>query len=265
MPSRPTDPELARSRTGWLRGVTYAHRGLHGPGRTENSLGAFRAALDAGLGIECDVQRSADGRAVVFHDWELERLTAEAGSVAARPIPELTRIALRGTTETIPTLRDLLDLVAGRVPLLIELKSRRDRAVSPLCRAVLRDLEGYGGPHAVMSFDPRVGHWFANHSPGTVRGLVVSEANARTLVAALKRRLAVWRSRADFLAYDVRDLPARFAAAQRARGLPVLTWTVATAALRQRAEAHADGWIAEGEGSQPASRDPSLRPWPKPI
>ena len=255
MPSRPTDAGFPAPRAAWLRGVTYAHRGLHGQGRLENSPSAFAAAIGAGLGIECDVQRSADGRAVVFHDGELERLTGEAGPVAARSVAELTRIALRGTGETIPTLHDLLGLAAGRVPLLIELKSRRERPVAPLCRAVLRDLEGYSGPHAVMSFDPRVGHWFAGHSPGTVRGLVVTEANARTLGAALKRRLALWRSRADFLAYDVRDLPSRFAAAQRARGLPVLTWTVATAALRQRAEAHADGWIAEGEGLATARSD----------
>jgi glycerophosphoryl diester phosphodiesterase len=248
LPFRPTDAGLSPPGAAWLRGVTYVHRGLHGRDRPENSPSAFAAAIEAGLGIECDVQRSADGRAVVFHDWELERLTNETGGVATRTVAELTRIALRGTAETIPTLRDLLDLVAGRAPLLIELKSRRERAVSPLCRAVLRDLEGYAGPHAVMSFDPRVGHWFAGHSPGTVRGLVVSEANARTFGAALKRRFALWRSHADFLAYDVRDLPSRFAAAQRARGLPVLTWTVATAALRQRAELHADGWIVEGEG-----------------
>lgn len=248
MPFRPTDGGSPPPRTAWLRGVAYAHRGRHGPGRVENSLSAFAAAIEAGLGIECDVQRTADGRAVVFHDWELDRLTGETGPVATRTVAELTRTALRGTAETIPTLRDLLGLVAGRVPLLIELKSRRERPVAPLCRAVLRNLEGYPGPHAVMSFDPRVGHWFAGHSPETVRGLVVSEANARTLGAAIKRRFAVWRSRADFLAYDVRDLPSRFAAARRARGLPVLTWTVTTAALRERALAHADGWIAEGEG-----------------
>jgi glycerophosphoryl diester phosphodiesterase len=253
LPSGPID---ALSRTAWLRGITYAHRGLHGRGRIENSPGAFADAVEAGLGIECDVQRSADGRAVVFHDRELDRLTGEKGPVATRSVAELTRIALRGTAETIPTLRDLLDHVAGRVPLLIELKSRGDRPVAPLCRAVLRDLEGYGGPHAVMSFDPHVGHWFAGHSPQTVRGLVVSEANARTLGAAFKRRFALWRSRADFLAYDVRDLPSRFAAAQRARGLPVLTWTVATPALRQRATAYADGCIAEGEGLASASPSP---------
>ncbi len=252
MPLRLIDSWLAPApdpaRTGWLRGVTYAHRGLHGAGRVENSTAAFAAAIAGGLGIECDVQRTADGRAVVFHDWEIDRLTGETGRIFTRTFAELTRIELRGTHETIPTLRDLFELVAGRAPLLIELKSSRERPVSPLCRAVLRDLEGYGGPHAVMSFDPRVGHWFAAMSPATVRGLVISEAKARTLGGAFKRHLALWRARPDFLAYDVRDLPSRFAAAQRVRGLPVLTWTVTTTALRQRAEANADGWIAEAEG-----------------
>jgi glycerophosphoryl diester phosphodiesterase len=211
-------------------------------------MGAFSAALEAGIGIECDVQRTADGRAVVFHDWELDRLTAETGAVAARSVAELTGIELRGTTETIPTMRDLLELVAGRAPLLIELKSCKERPVSPLCRAVLRDLEGYRGPHAVMSFDPRVGHWFAGHSPATVRGLVVSEANARTFGGAIKRHVALWQARPDFLAYDVRDLPSRFAASQAARGLPILTWTVSSRAKAQTGTTCAHGWIAEGEG-----------------
>jgi glycerophosphoryl diester phosphodiesterase len=231
-----------------LRGVVYAHRGLHGQGRVENSMGAFAAALEAGLGIECDVQRTSDGRAVVFHDWELDRLTIETGAVAARSVAELAGIELHGTAETIPTLRDLLELVRGRVPLLIELKSRKERPVSPLCRAVLRDLEGYLGPHAVMSFDPRVGHWFAGHSPVTVRGLVVSEANARTFGGAVRRHVALWRARPDFLAYDVRDLPSRFAAAQAARGLPILTWTVSSRPSAQTGTACAHGWIAEGQG-----------------
>ena len=252
MPFRLIDRWLAPApdpaRVGWLRGVVYAHRGLHGSGRIENSSGAFAAALEAGLGIECDVQRTADGRAVVFHDWELDRLTGEAGPVAARGVAELTGIKLRGTAETIPTLRDLLELVAGRAPLLIELKSRKERPVSPLCRAVLRDLEGYRGPHAVMSFDPRVAHWFARRSPATVRGLVVSGANARTFGGAVRRRLALWRAGAEFLACDVRDLPSRFAASQGARGLPVLTWTVSSKASARTGTTCAHAWIAEGEG-----------------
>jgi len=232
----------------WLRGVTYAHRGLHGGGRIENSTGAFTAAIDAGLGVECDVQLTADHRALVFHDWELDRLTDETGSVAARTLAELTQVELRGSGGPIPSLRDLLEQIAGQVPLLIELKCKADLPVSPLCRGVARDLEGYPGQVAVMSFDPRVGLWFFRQAPHLVRGLVISEANARTLVGALKRRLRLRSAHPDFLAYDVRDLPSRFAAALRARGLPVLTWTVSTPHLRERAKLHADGWICEGAG-----------------
>jgi glycerophosphoryl diester phosphodiesterase len=235
-------------RGAWLRGVTYAHRGLHENGRVENSSGAFSAAIAAGLGIECDVQLTGDHRAVVFHDWQLDRLTDRNGAVGACTAAQLTAIELRGTGETIPALHDLLELVAGRAPLLIELKTRRESRVGPLCRAVARDLEGYRGPAAAMGFDPRVGHWFARHAPNIVRGLVVSEANARTFSGSVRRHIALWRARPDFLAYDVRDMPSRFAAAQRKRGLPVLTWTIATPALRRRALAHADGWIAEAEG-----------------
>lgn len=236
------------ARVGWLSGVTYAHRGLHGSGKVENSTGAFAAAIAAGLGIECDVQRTADGRAVVFHDWDLDRLTVATGPVAAHSVADLSRFELRGANEAIPTLRDLLELVAGQVPLLIELKSLQERPVSPLCRAVLRDLEGYRGRHAVMSFDPRVSRWFAGHSPATVRGLVVSEANARTFGAGVRRRLSLWRSKPDFLAYDVRDLPSRFAAAQQARGMPILTWTVSSRASAQTGTEWAQSCIAEGEG-----------------
>ncbi len=222
----------------------------------ENSPAAFRAAVEAGLGIECDVQRTADGRAAVFHDWELDRLTDEAGPVVVRTLADLARVRLRGSSDTIPSLAELLALVAGRAPLLIELKSRRDIPVEPLCRAVQEDLDGYPGRHAVMSFDPRVGHWFARHAPATVRGLVVSECLDRSWRGPLRLRLAAWRAKPDFIACDVRDLPSRFVAAQRARGRPVLTWTVNTPALRERAIAYADGWIAEAEGVASALAKP---------
>lgn len=222
----------------------------------ENSPAAFRAAVEAGLGIECDVQRTADGRAAVFHDWELDRLTDQAGPVAVRTLADLARVRLRGSSDTIPSLAELLALVAGRAPLLIELKSRRDIPVEPLCRAVQEDLDGYPGRHAVMSFDPRVGHWFARHAPATVRGLVVSESLDRSWRGPLRLRLAAWRAKPDFIACDVRDLPSRFVAAHRARGRPVLTWTVNTPALRERAIAYADGWIAEAEGVASALAKP---------
>jgi glycerophosphoryl diester phosphodiesterase len=224
------DPE----KIGWIGGQAYAHRGLHGPGVAENSPAAFAAAIERGMGIELDVQRSGDGQAMVFHDWDLDRLTGATG--------------LTGGEDRIPTLRQVLDQIGGKVPLLIEVKSRRDMRVPSICLAVLRVLEGYQGPHAVMSFDPRVPKWFNRYAPLTIRGLVITEENDHTLLSRLRRRLSLWVASPHFLAYDVRDLPSRFATAQRRRGLPVVTWTVRSTELLDRARLHADAPIAEGAG-----------------
>jgi glycerophosphoryl diester phosphodiesterase len=240
--SPPPDPR----RVAWLGESRFAHRGLHGPGAPENSRTAFARAIAGGFGIECDVQRSSDGQPVVFHDEELDRLTGESGPVVRRSAAQLGAIALTGAQETIPTLRQVLTQIAGRVPVLIEIKSGKDQRVAAMCLAVRRVLEGYAGPHAVMSFDPRVSRWYRKHSPHTVRGLVVSEGEDRALPGKVRRHLALWHARPDFLAYDVRDLPSSFAAAQRRRGLPVATWTVRTPEHRERAQAHADADIFEG-------------------
>lgn len=235
-------------KVGWIGSRTFAHRGLHGPGVPENSPTAFTAAIAHGLGIECDVQRTNDGQAMVFHDWELDRLTGESGPVIARSADELGAIVLSGGTDAIPSLRRFLDQVSGQVPLLIEVKSKRELGIVPLCLAVRRDLEGYRGPHAVMSFDPRVSRWFARHSPATVRGIVMTEENDKTLTGRLRRHLALWHAKPDFLAYDIRDLPSRFAASQRRRGLPLASWTVRSPELGARAARYADAPIAEGAG-----------------
>ncbi|MGX7894008.1 glycerophosphodiester phosphodiesterase family protein [Tsuneonella sp. HG222] len=242
------DPDPAAARAGWLRDWAYAHRGLHSGGVAENSMSAFAAAIAAGMGIECDVQVTGDGRAMVFHDWELDRLTRETGPVAGLTAEQLARIGIGDGTDRIPTLRDVLGLVHGRVPLLVEIKSKKGRAPVPLCLAVKRDLEGYRGKVAVMSFDPRVSAWFRTYAPDVVRGLVVTEENARTLTGALRRRQFLHIAKPDFLAYDVRDLPSSFAARQRDRGMPVLTWTVSSRALHAVALEHADAPIAEGDG-----------------
>jgi glycerophosphoryl diester phosphodiesterase len=236
----------------WLTRYTYAHRGWHGAGRVENSLSAFRAAIDAGLGIECDVQDSADGQAMVFHDWELDRLTTERGPVRARPHAELQKVRLGGSDDTILPLHHLLDEVRGRVPLLVELKSRRRVPFRELCHSVALAIDGYAGPIAVMSFDPRIVSWFAQYWPETMRGLVISESDSGPIV----RRWSLRQARPQFLAYDVRDLPSPFAAGQRARGLPLLTWTVSDKARLQTARAFADAPIAEAEGLEEALRKP---------
>jgi glycerophosphoryl diester phosphodiesterase len=228
--------------------VTYAHRGLHGDGAPENSPTAFARAIEGGFGIECDVQRSGDGHALVFHDWELDRLTGEIGAVSDRTVGELTKVTLSGCSDQIPTLRDVLRQIGGRVPLLIEVKSKVERRVNSFCLAVRRDIEGYDGQVAVMSFDPRVSHWFRKHAPHIVRGLVVTEEDSRTFSGTFKRHVSLWHAKPDFLAYDIRDLPSAFAGAQRKRGLPLLTWTVRSAELRERANEFADAPIAEGAG-----------------
>jgi glycerophosphoryl diester phosphodiesterase len=240
----PPDP----GRVGWLGQWLFAHRGAHDGATPENSPSAFAEAIRRGFGIECDIQKSADGRAMVFHDWDLERLTGTRGPVAARTASELEALSLGGGGDRIPTLDRLLEQVAGRVPLLIEIKSRRERPVGAVCLAVRRALEGYRGEHAVMSFDPRVCRWFARHSPGTVRGLVVTEENRKGPRGRLRRHCALWHARPDFLAYDVRDLPSGFASAQRERGIPVAAWTVRSRDLLARVRAHADAPIAEGPG-----------------
>ena len=245
-------PAPAAGRVAWLRGADFAHRGLHGEARPENSLAAFAAAIERGLGIECDVRLSADGEVMVFHDDTLMRMTGESGAVADRSAAALATLRLAGGEEPTPRLTDLLALVAGRAPLLIELKLHRPHPAAPLCEAVARVLAGYAGTHAVMSFDARVPGWFARHAPQTPRGLIMSEADTPGALGPLRRHLALWRARPDFIAADLRDLPSRFAAAQRARGLPVACWTIRSATQLAHAHQHADTFIREGAGLETA-------------
>ncbi len=233
-----------RARLAELIAKPFAHRGLHGRGVIENSRAAFEAAIAAGHGIELDVQVSRDGVAIVIHDYELDRLTEGAGPICGLVAAELAKIRLRGgVEETIPTLAETLELIGGRAPLLIEVKSP-GRRVDALSGAVRRAIATYIGPVAVMSFNPEIGRWFAREAPEVLRGLVVTEAGRRWR-GTLTRHLALWRSKAEFLAYDIRDLPSRFAAAQRSKGLPVLTWTCRSDEHRARAALHADQIIYE--------------------
>ena len=241
-------PPPEADRVNWLKDRVYAHRGCHGPGRIENSPSAFRAAIAAGLGIECDIQRSRDGMAMIYHDWDFARLIgrAEAGDALTRD--EWLALKYLDSDDSPFTLGDLLALVAGTVPLLIEIKSRRGYDVERSCEKVIEALAGYTGRHAVMSFDPRVSRWLRRHSPGTVRGLVMREDEHGHTQAAWQRHAALWLAKPDFMAYHVKALPNAFVAALRASGMPVLTWTVNSPETLAAARAFADAPIAEGAG-----------------
>lgn len=237
-------PTPTPGRVAFLKGQPYAHRGLHGNGVLENSPAAFEAAIKLGHGIECDVQAAEDGRAFVFHDYELDRLTDRSGPIANLRPEDIDRISLRDGHGKIPRLRETLEQIAGRVPVLIELKSR-NRRVGPLCLSVRRALEGYGGKAAIMSFNPLVGAWFRSNAEHIVRGLVVTEENSKNWRGRIARHRNLWIAKPDFLAYDIRDLPSRFAASQRARGLPVVTWTVRSAEQEKTALRYADEPVYE--------------------
>lgn len=233
---------------GWLKSWSYAHRGLHGEGRIENSPSAFRAAVEAGLGIECDIQRSRDGMAMVYHDWDFVRLHGRVETGDVLDAADWRALRYEGGDESPFTLSDLLELVAGRVPLLIEIKSRRGYDVERTCERVADDLRDYAGSYAVMSFDPRVSRWLRRNRPETLRGLVMREDDRGYTQQAWQRHVALWIARPDFIAYHIAALPNGFAAGLRANGMPVLTWTVKTSTERLTANAHADASISEGAG-----------------
>jgi len=240
------------TRLDWLTARPVAHRGLHGAGAIENTPSAFSAAIAAGYAIELDLQITADGEAVVHHDDALGRLTEGSSRLAAMTAAELSRVAFKATADRIITFGELLDLVAGRAALVIELKSHWD-ADPRLPRRAAAVLAGYGGPAALMSFDPFQIATVRAAAPALVRGLIAERVPDRPGhgLAARVRRSAGYlanlvRARPQFLAYAVADLPALPPRIAHALGLPVLTWTVRTEADRAKAAKWADQIIFEG-------------------
>lgn len=213
----------ARRAPEWLTRWEYAHRGLHSAGAPENSLAAAKGAIAAGLGIECDIQRSADDHPMVFHDWNLERLTGRPEETEDLDANNLESLRLLGTDQQPMRLAMFLEAIAGRVPLLIEIKSQPGYDVEWTCLYVARLLTDYRGNHAVMSFDPRVGAWFAAEAPDVVRGLVGTDSYENGFEGAWRDPAALANAQPDFLAVDVRDLLRLEAGAWRAAGRPLLT------------------------------------------
>lgn len=234
-------------RVGPLTRTPFADRGLHGGGAVENSRAAVEAAVGQGYGVKIDVQFSLDGMAYVFSDPTLDRMTAESGQMRHWSSRELSQVRLNGCEETIPKLDEILQLVAGRTPVLVELKAIEGH-VSQLCVAVRHAIEGYRGEAAVMSLHGEVPRWFASHGRRITRGLMLSDGSSHGREGGAEQVRAVWRARAEFLAIDLDDLPNRFAARQRRRGIPVLAWTVRSEGQREIAADCADQVIFEGPG-----------------
>ena len=244
------------SRLDWLIARPVAHRGLHdaAAGVVENTPSAFAAAVAGNYAIECDLQLAGDGEAMVFHDDALGRLTEGSERLAAMPSAELKRVPFRATTDRMMTVGELCDLVAERVTLVIEIKSRFD-GDHRLVKRAADVLSGYRGPVALMSFDPGPMAALRTLAPQLARGIVAERRYGHRewdhLSTRAKRALAYFshalQTRPQFIAYSVRDLPATLPlAARRVLGLPLLTWTVRTPEDRERAARYADQMIFEG-------------------
>ncbi len=218
--------------------LPLTHRGYHDKtkGVIENSLSAFRAAVEAGYGIELDVQRSADDVAIVFHDDDMDRLTDVIGAFRDYTAAELGRTTLCGSNDTIPTLKEVLALVAGRVPLLIEIKENwntMEDTDGVLEQSVAVALVGYKGPVAVMAFNPHCIAHMARLAPDVPRGLTteaydpVLNAPIPADVCAYLREIPDYdRTQSSFISHQVSDLGRTRVANLKAQGAAILCWTV---------------------------------------
>jgi len=236
-----------------LFGPPIAHRGLWSPaGAPENSLAAFQAACAQGYGVELDVQLSADGEAMVFHDTLLTRMTGAGGRVSDHSAADLGQMRLGGTDEPLPTLAETLTVIGHRAMVLIELKTAAGD-VGALERRVHEVLIDHNGPAAVIGFNPYSHAWFAQHHPKVLRGLnsyAYKDDAARTLAPPQRTAFAkleqVSIARPHFLALGLDILPSARADSLRKQGMPVIAWTVRDAARWDALRPHCDNLIFEG-------------------
>ncbi len=248
---RKTNPKLEA-----LKGWAYAHRGLHGSGLPENSLSAFKAAMDGGYGVELDVHLLKDGNLAVIHDSLLNRTTGRPGNIEDLATDDLKDYFLEGTGETIPELMEVLTLFAGRVPMIVELKPENGNhaALAEVACDMMRD---YKGPYCIESFDPRCIAWVKKNRPNLVRGqLTENFMKTRSDLSVyikflLTHNLLNFTTVPDFIAYkfaDRNDSPMT-ALCRKVWGVQGVSWTLKT---RQEYDtAVKEGWIPIFEGFLP--------------
>ena len=238
-----------------LRGWNYAHRGLHSEGIPENSMAAFRAALDHGYGIEFDVHLLRDGNLAIIHDASLKRTAGADIMIEDLTTEDLNAYHLEGTEETIPTFRQLLDLYAGKAPLIIELKPERGNHAA-LTETVCRMLEDYEGVYCLESFDPRCITWLKKNRPELIRGQLSKNYFGDTnglkpsTCFMLTHSLSHFITMPDFTAYkfaDRKNLSTWIC--RRLYGVQGVSWTLQT--KEEYDIALKEGWIPIFENFTP--------------
>jgi glycerophosphoryl diester phosphodiesterase len=235
-----------------------AHRAYHDKahGRVENSLSAVKSAIEHGYGIEIDVQLASDGVAMVFHDYDLRRLTIEQGPLAQRSSAQLAQIPLMGDSTMIPTLAQVMELVAGRVPVLIELKDQDGGLgpnTGPMGKAVAQVLEPYKGPVAVMSFNPHAMAEMGRLLPDVPRGLTTGLFNPTdwpTIAQPTLERLSqipdYSHVGASFISHYHQELDHPRVSELNTQGAAILCWTIRSTEQATTAREYADNITFEG-------------------
>lgn len=230
----------------WLVEKYIAHRGLHNASAAENSLSAFKNAIEKDYAIELDVHQISDGTLVVFHDETLSRMTGKDGYLQNLTKKDLKNYKLAGTEDTIPTLDEVLKLVGGRVPLLIEVKNQTK--VGALEQKLLDTLKKYNGEYAIEAFNPYVLIWFKENAPDVIRGQLASKFKHVKLSGikkfVLKRFKLNKQSQPHFISYCADDLPSRFV--RKYKHLPLIAWTVRSQNEYLKVIKHSDNIIFEG-------------------
>lgn len=225
-----------------------AHRGLHDRelGIPENSLPAFARAVEHGKAIELDLHATADNRLVVLHDFQLKRMTGVPGIVEEWTLEDLRKLRLQGTDAQIPTLDEVLELVDGRVPLLLEIKSERLGEVGRLEPVLMKRLASYQGEFILEAFNPEVLVWLHRHAPQYIRGQLGNLDDENRQFKFYSRHLMFNPlSRPDFIAFDIQKIDYKLRLACKKHGLPLLGWTIRTEAELKKADRLCDGVIYE--------------------
>ena len=232
----------------WLKARPVAHRGLHDSERgvLENTRTAFDLAISGNYTIECDLQISADGEAMVFHDPNLARLTTSKEDVNQLTTAQLQEVSFRDASDKIQTLAELLQQTNGRVPLVIEIKSLVDGDMT-IAQRTLEVLSSYTGDYAIMSFAPMLMQAVKSQSPQTLRGGVVAPKTEKLwLQTMVNGKTVLDATDLDFMSYDVRGLPSTFVDSFRAPTKPVISWTIKDQKTADFAQKYCDQITFEG-------------------